>query len=220
MTRVPGAEHATWGSFSPDGSQIVYGISGSHPGPYVIDANGGAPRALVASCDGLCGQPFSESAAWSPDGSRIAWADFTYGDTYVLSLVNPDGTGLQTEVTRLPVSYESPTGAVWSLTWLPDGSRLAYSDWDFFHDRQAGQVFVINADGSGLQQITNDGANRWPTWSHDGSLIAFVHDGALYTMAPDGTEMREVTGVHPDGAIAWNPAPGHHLETGPIANGS
>jgi Tol biopolymer transport system component len=73
--------------------------------------------------------------------------------------------------------------------------------------RLPGQIFVINADGSGLRQITHSGDNRWPAWSHDGSRIAFVHDGVLFTMAPDGTDMRPVSGIHPDGPIAWNWAP-------------
>jgi TolB protein len=211
-TGVPGGWRATWGSFSPDGTQIVYGIEGHFPGPYIIDADGGTPRSLGGRCrdDHLCGEPFAESAAWSPDGSRIAWVDFVedssqYGQhAYVLSFVNPDGTGLQREVASLP-------GGGWSLVWSPDSSRLAFSDWDFFGDRP-GQIFVINADGSGLRQITNDGDNRWPTWSPDGSRIAFVRfpgynapEGTLYTMASDGTDMQEVAGVHPDGAIAWNP---------------
>jgi Tol biopolymer transport system component len=204
LTAVRGAWHATWGSFSPDGSAIAYGIQGSYPDPYIIDANGGTPRSLGDPCGDRCGQPFAESAAWSPDGSRIAWVDrcedcSDHGN-YVLSFVNPDGTGLQTGVATLP----GGVGGGWSLVWSPDGSRLAFSDWGFFGNRP-GQVFVINADGSGLTQITKDGDNRWPTWSPDGSRIAFVHDGALYTMASDGTDMQEVVGVHPDGAIAWNP---------------
>lgn len=88
------------------------------------------------------------------------------------------------------------------------------------------QIFVINADGSGLRQITDEGDNRWPTWSPDGSRIAFARgqlefktatDGLqaafvrpggrqLFTMAPDGTDVQRVEGVNPDGAIAWNPA--------------
>jgi Tol biopolymer transport system component len=73
-------------------------------------------------------------------------------------------------------------------------------------DRNA-QIYVIDADGTDLQQITDEGENRWPTWSPDGSRIAFVRDGGLYTMAPDGSDVRELEGVRPEGPIAWNPVP-------------
>jgi Tol biopolymer transport system component len=210
-TGVSTPQRATWGSFSPDGSEIAYGCCGSSPGPYIIDVGSATPRSLGGSpCDGsrdasVCGEPFFEWAAWSPDGSRIAWADFVeessvYGEhAYVLSLVNPDGSGLQREVARLS------SGDAWGLVWSPDGSQLAFWDTDDLNQRP-GRIFVINADGSGLRMITQDGDNRWPTWSPDGSRIAFVHDGELFTMDADGSDMQKVEGVHPSGAIAWNPA--------------
>jgi dipeptidyl aminopeptidase/acylaminoacyl peptidase len=88
------------------------------------------------------------------------------------------------------------------------------------------QIFVINADGSELRQLTHDGDNRWPTWSPDGSRIALrarsvdARDGSrrhpsrlrapgtrqLITMTSDGTDVQRVEGVSPEGAIAWNPA--------------
>ena len=182
--------------------------TGSSRGPYIIDADGGKPRPLGRRCPrqrisgklvDLCGESVLEAAAWSPDGSQIAWIDFvedsaTYGHhASVLSFVNPDGTGLREEVAPLPAG-----GA--NLVWSPDGTRLAFGDTD------SGQIFVINADGSGLRQVTRDGENNWPAWSPDGSRIAFVHNGTLSTIAPDGTDMQSVKGVTPDGAIAWNPA--------------
>jgi Tol biopolymer transport system component len=203
----PPLDPPTWGSFSPDGTQVVYGASGASRSPYIIDAEGGKPRSLGDPCERvkveerrieLCGEPLSEAAAWSPDGSQIAWVDFVedsakYGHhAGVLSFVDPDGTGLREAVAPLPGE-----GAA-SLVWSPAGSQLAF--WG------PSQIFVVNADGSGLQQITDEGVNRWPTWSPDGSHIAFVHDGKLYTMAPDGTDMQRVGGIKPDGAIAWNPA--------------
>ena len=178
--------------------------TGGSRGPYIIDADGGKPRPLGranADSQGRCAvNPLLEAAAWSPDGSQIAWSDFvedsaTYGHhASVLSFVNPDGTGLREEVAPLP-------GGGASLVWSPDGSRLAFGD-----GTDPGQIFVINADGSGLRQVTRDGDNNWPAWSPDGSRIAFVHNGTLSTIAPDGTDMQSVKGVTPDGAIAWNPA--------------
>jgi Tol biopolymer transport system component len=202
---------ATWGSFSPDGSEVAYACCGSSRGPFVIDARGGDPRELGDPCERnkisgrlveLCGEQLGEAAAWSPDGSRIAWIDFvedsaTYGHhASVLSFVNPDGSGLREEVASLPGEGGQ------SLVWSPDGSRLAF--WADADDLNA-QIFVVNADGSGLRQITRGGENRWPAWSPDGTQIAFVRNGTLHIMAADGTDIREIKGAMPDGAIAWNP---------------
>jgi Tol biopolymer transport system component len=203
---------ATWGSFSPDGTEVVYAADGSSRGPYVVDAEGGQPRTLGDPCDRvevngrsveLCGEPLPEAAAWAPDGSRIAWVDFVEdSDAYghhasVLSFVDPDGSGLLEEVALLPGEGAN------SLVWSPDGSQLAF--WLSRSEDGRGRMYVINADGSGLRDITQGGDNRWPTWSPDGSRIAFVHNGMVCTIDPDGTDMETIPIVVPDGAIAWNP---------------
>jgi hypothetical protein len=211
----------TWGSLSPDGTRLTYSLGGGEPGPVIEDAAGGEPRSLVPGCRG-CGEGLPESAAWSPDGSRIAWIDFwedspKYGHhAYSLSFVNVDGTGLQEQVVHIGGGDGSPqTGppydpASYGLVWSPDGSELAFwqtpPSMDSYVPGQGflGEIFVINADGSGLRQITDNGDNRWPAWSPDGSRIALVHDGELFTMAPDGTDMQPVSGIHPQGPIAWN----------------
>jgi hypothetical protein len=229
-----GERSGTWGSFSPDGSEVVYACCGGGPGPWIIDADGGQPRVLRGVYRSPTGEPFSEWAAWSPDGSRIAFVDFwedhpTYGDhAYTLSFVDPDSGDTLGDVVN--VAAAGPT-------WSPDGSQLAF--WAVVPDEDAdpsnptlgpggdfpAQIFVVNADGSGLRQLTHTGDNRWPTWSPDGSRIAFARgelalktapDGSeasyvppgtrqLFTMAADGTDVQNVEGGQPDGPIAWNP---------------
>ena len=183
----------TWGSFSPDGTEVTYATNGGSRGPYIIDVDGGKPRPLGRPCPKisgnleLCGEPFHEAAAWSPDGLQIAWLDFVedsaqYGHhAFVLSFVNPDGTGLREEVA--PMRGQPTFGGV-SLVWSPDGSRLArgHRRPDLRHQRRP----------IGLRQVTRDGNNTWPAWSPDGSRIAFVHNGTLSIMAPDGTDMESV----------------------------
>jgi TolB protein len=160
--------------------------------------------ALIEPCAGVaCGEPFSEAAAWSPDGSTIAWVDFVedsarFGQhATTLSFVAPDGTDLRAEVAELPEGSGS------NLAWSPDGTRLVFSA---SGQDGPGGIFVIDADGTGLRRLTRGKADTWPAWSPDGSRIAFVRDGVLHTMAADGSDVREVEGVRVDGEIAWNPA--------------
>ena len=81
------------------------------------------------------------------------------------------------------------------------------------------EIVVSDIDGSDLVRLTsNSGSNVFPTWSPDGSLIAFLstaslsppQSGYLYTMAPDGSGIRSLnTGaslqpfaMHP---LEWSP---------------
>jgi serine/threonine-protein kinase len=67
----------------------------------------------------------------------------------------------------------------------PDGRRIA------FMSRRDGnwEIYIVNADGSNLQRLTNDPAeDGLPTWSPDGKLIAFVssrgESWAIWAMTP------------------------------------
>ena len=73
------------------------------------------------------------------------------------------------------------------------------------------EIYVINADGSGLQRLTsNDDKDTCPAWSPDGTMIAFVSDRdrnhEIYVMRADGSDQRRLTDTpgsefHPD----WSP---------------
>jgi len=85
-------------------------------------------------------------------------------------------------------------------------------------------IFVINADGTGLRRVTTDPAADFdPTWSPDGEQIAYRHQTGddrttdIHVIGADGTGELDLTrnrGVpdwgpawSPDGAwIAWNTA--------------
>jgi Tol biopolymer transport system component len=88
-----------------------------------------------------------------------------------------------------------------SLTWSPDGTRLAFtrSGGEF----ESSNLYVMNADGSGLEQITHysDGVLQagTPEWSPDGRILAFTRvdagesDAELFTVHPDGSGMTQLT---------------------------
>ncbi len=74
-------------------------------------------------------------------------------------------------------------GASWD--WSPDGRRLVYlgSIVDSHFDMIASELFVVNADGTGLTQLTDtpDQVETYPVWSPDGMKIAYstVHTGKI-----------------------------------------
>src|SRR5206468_7167087 len=57
-------------------------------------------------------------------------------------------------------------------------------------------LWTVHPDGTGLTQLTQSPSyDDLPTWSSDGSRIAFVREGAIYVVNADGTGLRDVVDV-------------------------
>ncbi|HKA57739.1 MAG TPA: Ig-like domain-containing protein [Gemmatimonadales bacterium] len=135
----------------------------------------------------------------SPDGRRIAYQDL--GDLY---LMNADGTGI-TPFLMGPPSNGSPH-------WSPDGMRLAVTRTVSTPRGEQTRIFVINADGTGLHQVSPEpadpnfvGGDGWPSWASDGSKLAFTRNGELFTINADGTGMTQLPTPLGAQATAWSP---------------
>jgi TolB protein len=83
--------------------------------------------------------------------------------------------------------------------------RIAYSTAE--SRRLDSQIFTINPDGSGREQLTETGDNVNPAWAPDGSKIAYVCDGDICVMRADGSSVMRLT-VLParEQQPAWSPA--------------
>jgi Tol biopolymer transport system component len=205
---------ANWGSLSPDGSRVVYMTDPywkGRQGIYLINTNGGASQLLVRSSGVTPNTP-----AWSPDGSKIAFLNSKRPKAQSpanpqllsnISLINPNGTGRRVLVDLSPYVGGAYYGNESSLAWSPDGSMLTFSMGSSTKDSQ---IWVVGADGAGLRQITHGGFDWSPAWSPDGSRIAFernVRQHFVFTVAPDGSDLRMIDTVRPTGPITWNPVP-------------
>lgn len=113
--------------------------------------------------------------------------------------MEPDGR----RQTRLTLVDDDARGAQLS----PDGRSIAYAVSQANGD---GQVHVMRADGTDDRTLTREGSNFQPSWSPDGSLIAYSGSRAgqadIFVMGSDGTNPRQLTD-HPasDWAPAWSP---------------
>ena len=111
--------------------------------------------------------------------------------------------------------------------WSPDGKRLAFIRY-LLRGATAftGNVFVVNADGTGLPAVTTLPPNTfpgWPTWSPDGKRIAFqllTGKGKVFQFAEqsgtgipvdiwsvrvDGTDLQQLTKDGVSGEPCWGP---------------
>jgi Tol biopolymer transport system component len=175
LTHLEDGHEAYEPAWSPDGSQIVFSTSlrASSNGLslYLMDADGGNMRPLHERENSHIPTPGS-FPRWSPDGSKIAWhqcVNCQLGTNYELFTYDV----ATDSVTRLTDNRTSETHPAWS----PDGSRIAfvsdrdYVDADTLRFRQ--DLYLIDADGSNLERLTETGYARNPIWNPHGNAIIF-----------------------------------------------
>jgi Tol biopolymer transport system component len=141
-------------------------------------------------------------------------------DAIVFARAASDGLDARIEIAYVPAGG----GAVVSLTtagtdgmvaaeprWSPDGSRIAFVMSPRGHlTRYAGDgdIYVMNADGTGIRGLTDGLDACSPAWAPDGSRIAFVKNQGqeLAVMNADGSDPRVIArtrGYYED--PAWSP---------------
>jgi Tol biopolymer transport system component len=155
---------------------------------------------------------FSGDAAYSPDGSLIAF-DADRGTNADLSVyvIRPDGTGLHRITT--PPAGSSDTEPRFS----PDGTELVFTRFQGGHVMQPGReharaagdsgdtsaIFTVHLDGTNVHRITGWGVKtEQADWSPDGSTIVFEQGccrlglGGIYTVPSDGGAVTIVANAH------------------------
>ena len=143
---------------------------------------------------------------WSPDASRIVFAEVTAQGNDDLYLINADGTG-RTQLT-------DEVGDEYDPAWSPDGSLIAFGFDDLGLDAFSTGIFIVDPRTGEVTELVTRRNERlgWPAWSPDGTRIAFSAYSQsgwdLYVMDADG---RNLTKVHDEPRdllgmpIAWTP---------------
>ncbi len=185
------------GSFSPDGSEVIYaattqrGNEEPQSGIYVVEADGGSRRLVLAGGqrkypDGTFETGLG-SPTFSPDETQIAYFDGMgdWGNT--LRVMNADGSGVRVVIDQEFSHYDN-------LAWSSDGSRLVFNG-------TGGGIWIVGVDGSGLTEVPG----LAPRWSPTGSRLAFqpVPAGGISVINADGSGLRQVTPVGHD--PVWSP---------------
>jgi len=201
VTSIPGDQ------FDPDGHRHLVVFRDSRSGVnvddeiYVVRSDGTRIRNLTNAPDSNEWGP-----ALSPDGTRIAFNSDREGMPQVY-VMRADGTGLE-QLSDVWGEYPA---------WSPNGDRIAFESYmggtTPFGDPNY-DVFIMDADGSNEQNLTNDpdSYDGYPSWSPEGEWIAFestratpedfeppaydrerISDFDIWVMRADGTDPRNVT---------------------------
>ncbi len=219
-----GKGRTTCGYFFPDGKRILY--SSTHEGgadcPPKADMSRGYVWALYKTYDIYSARPdgtdlkpltrspgYDAEATIAPNGKRIVFTSVRDGDLELYSM-NLDGS----DVKRLTFERGYDGGAFYS----PDSSMIVYrahhpSDpkeieryekllSEGLIEPKSLEIMLMNADGSGKKQVTNNGkANFAPYFHPNGKQIIFASNMSdpkgrnfdLFLVNLDGTGLEQIT---------------------------
>lgn len=153
-----GSNNNAFASFGPDGKRIVYRTLGpTEQGLRIMNLEDHSIKVLTSEWDNF--------PVWSPRGDLIAFIR-RIGSDFQVFTIHPDGMGM-TQLTHTK-------GNEAHLAWSPDGERLLFTSSRMGFKDEAlligapqpyGEIFVMNADGSHVEQLTDD---QWeeggPAW--------------------------------------------------------
>ena len=161
ITSIPGGDDVP-GSWSPDGRRIVFerhDADGTSLGLFVVKVNGRGLKQITTG---------GQSPDWSPQGNEIVFSQQATPDAHSsIWVVHANGSGLH-EINVQPASAcggafsDSSSQACFGPSWSPDSTKIVFSrgtssDFD-------SNLYIVNANGSGLVQITHGTSAEEPDW--------------------------------------------------------
>jgi TolB protein len=157
---------------SPDNSRVAYtliGRRGVDIGMYSLEL--GRPVTFPSYAG------TNSTAAWAPDGTKLAFSSSMRGDPEIFVA---DNSG--TNPRRLTASKGSDVSPVWNPK---TGSQIA------FVSGRTGlpQIYTMEADGTNVQRLTDGGYAVSPSWSPNGQFLTFAWRRNYGPGAPGGQDI-------------------------------
>ena len=181
------------GIWSPNGQQIAFGSNRDGADDiYVINVDGTGLHRVTTNAY------VAGVTAWSQDGKQIAFIGYRdyveqgpAGDLEIYTVNLGDGA-----ITQLTDNHVDDEGD--RAGWSPNGKLFTFSS-----RRDGGDldIFVMNADGTNVRQITGVGGDFVDDddsfWSPNGKYLSFQSsrdgDEEVYTVRLDGSDVRQLT---------------------------
>jgi Tol biopolymer transport system component len=162
LTSNPGGSDIP-GDYAPDGSRLVYvhfPADFERAGLYVVNVNGTGARKIAPCCTSL--------GSWSPKGNEIVFSSRTSFDVHsTIWVVHSDGSGLR-QIPLPAATCGGPTAdpnahGCADPVWSPDGKKIVFRITTPGFG-EGGDLYTLNADGTGLTEVTHDGDVEFPDW--------------------------------------------------------
>jgi serine/threonine protein kinase/Tol biopolymer transport system component len=194
----------------------------TQPAVYRWSASGGSV-AFQRTRGGACAGP-AKATVGDPRyrWTRAPTGTIAFEQEGQVTLIQPGGAGAEQLATELPTLPNKDPD------WSPDGSKILFAG-----SLEDDDLFVMDADGSGITQLTDDAFSDEydPVWSPDGTQIAFAFDnlGGFGTPFVTGIVVMDATGGHRETLIertnerlgwpAWSPDGRRIAFSGSSSNG-
>jgi dipeptidyl aminopeptidase/acylaminoacyl peptidase len=173
VTPSPAVTAAPLQNGGPTNGVIAY----SSNGQIFVAAPDGSNRHALTPADERAFEP-----RWAPAGDQLAFLTLSCAPgqpcdrkagPISMVITNPDGSGRRTLAENLR--------NVMTLEWSPDGKQLAFD---------AESPFGVRVLTIATHEVRMIGVGEFPSWSPDGTTIAYPGDGQTHLVAADGTSDR------------------------------